>query len=207
MGNFLSNIKKSPTSSSSPSILPFSEADILANSQQNEFYKFDDIDLSNNDVDISNNDVLSEDDIILTLPKPPICEPEPMIELHNSFDNVDDFLPEPQPITEETPVDDFLPEPQPITEETLIDDFLPEPQPITEETLVEETPVEETPVEETPVEETPVVVNENVPEPQPEPDDNVDTLPEPQPITEDNTNDSVLSIDLIHSDSNESNFK
>ena len=156
MGNFLSSIKKSPTSSSSPSILPFPESDILANSQQNEFYKFDDVDLSNNDVDLSNNDVLSEDDIILTLPKPPICEPEPMIELHNSFDNVDDFLPEPQPITEETPV-----------------------------------------------EETPVVVNENVPEPQPEPDDDIDTLPEPQPITEDD-NDGVLSIDLNNSNSNES---
>jgi hypothetical protein len=174
MGNFLSNIKKSPTSSSSPSILPFPESDILANSQKNEYYKF-------HDVDSSNNDVLSEEDVILTLPKPPICEPEPMIELHNSFDNVDDFLPEPQPITEETPV---------------------------EETPVEETPLEETPLEEIHLEDTPVAVTENVPEPQPEPDDDIDTLPEPQPITNDDNNDndngSVLSIDLIHSDSNES---
>jgi hypothetical protein len=169
MGNFLSKTKKSPSSSSSPSILPFPESDILANSQENEFYKFDDVDVSNNDVDVSNDDVLSDEDFILTLPKPPICEPEPMIELHNSFENVDDFLPEPQPITEETPV--------------------------------EETPVEETPIEETPVEETPIIVTENVPEPQPEPDDDIYTLPEPQPITDDDNNDDNIDDDSSSSSS------
>lgn len=190
MGNFFST-KKSLTSPCSPSILPFPKSNILANSQENEFYKFDDVvedccgnkdccdtkqdskccDEQECSGNVSNNDVLSDEDIILTLPKPPICEPEPMIELHNSFENVDDFLPEPQPIIEETPI---------------------------EETPVEETPLEETPVEETPVEQETAIVTENIPEPQPEPNDEQHdendyhhyNLPEPQPIIDDDSNDN-----------------